>query len=47
MGKNKISSHNPLINFVTRFWKLYDRRRQLMPKSLLEGIRVKQVNPGL
>jgi len=47
MGKNKISFYNPLINFMTRFWKLRGRRRQLMAKPLFQGIRLKQENPGL
>jgi len=47
MAKNKISFHNPLINFMTRFWKLRGRRRQLMAKPLFQGIRLKKVNPGL
>jgi len=34
---SKIFSHNTLINFFTRFLKLHDRRRQLMPKPLLLG----------
>jgi len=47
MRKNEISSHHSLINFMTRFWKLRDRRRQLMPKPLFQRIRLKHENPGL
>jgi len=32
---------------MTRFKKLHGRRRQLVPKSLLLGIRLKQENPDL
>jgi len=32
---------------MTRFKKLRGRRRQLMPKLLLLGIRLTQENPGL
>jgi len=32
---------------LKRFKKLHGRRRQLMPKPLLLGIRLKRENPGL
>jgi len=39
--------HIPIIDFMTRFKKFRGRRRQLMLKPLLLGIRLKRKNPGL